>query len=161
MKNVFKKNSVAFFLSISLVLLGCNCINSGKRAAKKQMIEDYYAAYVKKDWNLLAPILADSFTFSSPAGDNHISLKVYKERCWPNAYNTKSFDLERIVIHGDDAYATYNGWTTSGKLFRNTELFKFKDGKIISNECFFGTGVSFPNNEDSSNEIQDKNDDKK
>ncbi len=109
-------------------------------------IKQYYAAYVKKDWHLLESILADGFTFTSPAGDDHIDLKLYKERCWPNANNTKKFDLEKIIIDGDDAYATYNGWTNDGKLFRNTERFKFKDGKIKENECFFGTGISFPNN---------------
>ena len=111
----------------------------------EKIIKEYYAAYEKKDWHMLELILADGFTFTSPAGDDHINLKLYKERCWPNADNTKKFDLEKIIIDGDDAYVTYNGWTNDGKLFRNTELFKFKDGKIISNECFFGTGVSFPN----------------
>jgi ketosteroid isomerase-like protein len=112
----------------------------------EKIIKEYYAAYEKKDWHMLEMILADGFTFTSPAGDDHINLKVYKERCWPNAVNTKKFDLERVIIDGDDAYATYNGWTTDGRLFRNTERFKFKEGKIVENECFFGTGVSFPNN---------------
>jgi hypothetical protein len=112
----------------------------------EQVIKQYYAAYEKKDWLMLEQILDDGFTFTSPAGDDHINLKVYKERCWPNAVNTKKFDLEKVVINGDDAYVTYNGWTTDGKLFRNTERFKFKDGKITENECFFGPGVSFPNN---------------
>ena len=146
MKNIFKKNGAAFFLSISLVLLTCNCTNLSKGVSNQQMIKDYYAAYEKKDWGLMEPILAEGFTFTSPAGDDHINLKLYKERCWPNAYKTKKFDLEKVIIDGDDAYVTYNGWTTSGKLFRNTERFKFKGGKIIENECFFGTGVSFPNN---------------
>jgi hypothetical protein len=104
----------------------------------------YYTAYEKKDWNLLEQNLADGFTFTSPV-DDHINLKAYKERCWPNANNTKRFDVEKLVINGDDAFVTYNGWTTDGKLFRNTEYFKFKDGKIMSNECFFGSGVNFPN----------------
>jgi ketosteroid isomerase-like protein len=112
----------------------------------EKVIKEYYAAYEKKDWHMLELILADGFTFTSPAGDDHINLKVYKERCWPNANNTKRFDLEKVMIDGDDAYVTYNGWTTDGKLFRNTERFKFKEGKIKENECFFGTGVSFPNN---------------
>jgi ketosteroid isomerase-like protein len=146
MKNIFKKYGATFLLSFSLALLNCNCTNSGKGASSQQMIKDYYAAYEKKDWGLMEPILAEGFTFTSPAGDDHINLKLYKERCWPNANKTKKFDLEKIIIDGDQAYVTYNGWTTDGKLFRNTELFKFKDGKIISNECFFGTGVSFPNN---------------
>jgi hypothetical protein len=95
---------------------------------------------------LMASILADGFTFTSPAGDDHIDLKTYKERCWPNAIKTKKFELEKIVTDGDDGFVTYNGWTTDGSLFRNTERFKFKDGKITANECFFGPGVSFPNN---------------
>jgi hypothetical protein len=118
----------------------------GRNVSIEKIIRYYYAAYEKKDWNLMESILADGFTFTSPAGDDHINLKLYKERCWPNAYSTKRFDLEKVIIEGDDAYVTYNGWTTGGKLFRNTERFKFKDGKIMENECFFGTGVSFPNN---------------
>jgi hypothetical protein len=112
----------------------------------EKVIKQYYGAYEKKDWHMLELILDDGFTFTSPAGDDHINIKLYKERCWPNAYNTKKFDLEKIMIDGDDAFVMYNGWTTEGKLFRNTERFKFKEGKIKENECFFGTGVSFPNN---------------
>jgi hypothetical protein len=112
----------------------------------EKVIKQYYGAYEKKDWLMLELILDDGFTFTSPAGDDHINIKLYKEKCWPNAYNTKKFDLEKIMIDGDDAFVTYNGWTTDGKLFRNTERFKFKEGKIKENECFFGTGVSFPNN---------------
>ena len=110
----------------------------------QRIIKEYYLAYEKKDWTMMEPILAVGFTFTSPL-DDHIDVNAYKERCWPNAIHTKKFDLERIIIEGDDAYVTYNGWTTGGKLFRNTERFKFKDGKIKENECFFGTGVSFPN----------------
>jgi hypothetical protein len=112
----------------------------------EKAIKAYYAAYEKKDWHMMELILTDGFTFTSPAGDDHINLKLYKERCWPNAVNTKKFDLEKVVIDGDDAFVTYNGWTTDGRLFRNTERFKFKEGKITENECFFGPGVSFPNN---------------
>lgn len=148
MKNIFKKNGAAFLLSIGLVLLICSCTNSSKDESEQKMVKDYYAAYVKKDWSIMEPILSKGFTFTSPAGDDHDNLDLYKERCWPNAYKTKKFDLEKIIVDGDEVYVTYNGWTTDNKLFRNTELFKFKDGKIISNECFFGTGVSFPNNSD-------------
>jgi hypothetical protein len=112
----------------------------------EKLIKQYYGAYEKKDWHMLELVLDDGFTFTSPAGDDHINLKLYKEKCWPNAYNTKKFELEKMIMDGDDAYVTYNGWTTDGRLFRNTERFKFKDGKIAANECFFGTGVSFPNN---------------
>ena len=118
---------------------------SHDNAKNEKVIREYYAAYEKKDWHMLELILAEGFTFTSPAGDDHINLKVYKERCWPNSANTKKFDLVNVIIDGNDAFVCYNGWTNDGKLFRNTERFKLKDGKIEENECFFGTGVNFPN----------------
>jgi len=110
----------------------------------EKAIKAYYTAYEKKDWSVMTQILADGFTFTSPV-DDHIDLKAYKARCWPTAYKIQRFDVEKLVINGDDAFVTYNGWTTDGKLFRNTEHFKIKDGKIMSNECFFGPGVNYPN----------------
>jgi hypothetical protein len=104
----------------------------------------YYTAFEKKDWNLLQPFLADGFTFSSPV-DDHISLKAFKERCWPNAYKIKRFDLDKMVVSGDSAFVIYNGWTADGKLFRNSDYFKLKDGKISTYECFFGPGINYPN----------------
>ena len=113
-------------------------------ATNEKVVREYYAAYEKKDWHMLELILADEFTFTSPAGDDHIDLKLYKERCWPNSSNTRKFDLEKVIVAGDDAFVTYNGWTNDGRLFRNTERFRLRDGKIIENECFFGTGGYFP-----------------
>src|ERR1700677_2442745 len=99
----------------------------------EKVVREYYTAYEKKDWHIMERILASGFTFSSPAGDDHIDLKEYKSRCWPNSENTKKFDLEKVVVVGDDAYVTYNGWTNDGRLFRNTERFRLKDGKILEN----------------------------
>ena len=117
-----------------------------QQSSKEELVRGYYAAYEKKDWSSLEGILDEGFTFSSPV-DDHISLKSYKERCWPNCYKTKKFEVVKLMVNGDDAFVTYNGWTTDGKVFRNTEYFKFKDGKIKENACFFGPGISFPNNE--------------
>lgn len=116
-----------------------------QQSAGEKLIRGYYAAYEKKDWGMLKSTLADGFTFSSPV-DDHISLQAYKERCWPNCYKIKKFDVVKLIVNGNDGFVTYNGWTTDGKLFRNTEYFKFKDGKITENECFFGPGVNYPNN---------------
>ena len=104
----------------------------------------YYTAFEKKDWNLIAQSLADGFTFTSPL-DDHIPLETFRDRCWPNAGKIKRFDLEKVVIKGDDAFVIYNGWTNEGKLFRNSDYFTFKDGKIKTYECFFGPGVNYPN----------------
>jgi hypothetical protein len=116
-----------------------------QQSSGEKLIRGYYAAYEAKDWGMLESILADGFTFSSPV-DEHISLKEYKEKCWPNSASIKKFDVVKLIVKGDEGYVTYNGWTTDGRLFRNTEYFTFKDGKIKTNECFFGPGVHYPNN---------------
>ena len=104
----------------------------------------YYTAFEKKDWNLIQPVLGDGFTFSSPL-DDHISVKAFQDRCWPNCNKIKTFEITQFVINGDDAFVITNGWTTEGKLFRNSDYFKFKDGKIMAYECFFGPGINYPN----------------
>ncbi len=69
-------------------------------APNEKIVKEYYTAFEKKDWNLMEQILADGFTFTSPL-DDHISLKAFKERCWPNAYKIKRMDLNKMVISGD------------------------------------------------------------
>jgi len=111
----------------------------------EKVVRDVYAAYEKKDWNMLTSLFGEGFTFTSPV-DDHIDLKAYKVRCWPNAYNIKKFNIEKLVVDGDDVFVLYNGWNNAGKEFRNTEYFKLKDGKIVEFTCFFGPGISYPNN---------------
>lgn len=137
--------SISIFLWTALYSYTASAQKSADIVKKEKAIKEYYEAYVKKDWHMLELILADGFTFTSPNGDDRINLKLYKERCWSNANNTKKFELEKVMVEKDDALVTYNGWTNDGKLFRNTERFKFDAGKIKEIECFFGTGISFPN----------------
>ena len=145
MKNRSKKSVAGWLIAITVLLFGSSFTNPGGGAANKKIIKDYYAAQEKKDWNMLTSLLADGFTFTSP-NDDHIDLKTYKERCWPNSANIKKFNIDKLIVDGDDAFVTYNGWTNDGRVFRNTEYFKFKDGKIMENACFFGPGISYPNN---------------
>src|ERR1700761_6420375 len=147
MKNKLKNTGVLWLLAVSLIVLASSFVSRSDMPQNEKIVRDYYKSYEKKDWNMLRSILADNFTFTSP-NDDHISLQSYKVRCWPNSANTTRFDIVKLVMDGNEAYVTYNGWTNNGKLFRNTEYFKLKDGKILVNECFFGRGVSFPNNKE-------------
>jgi len=147
MINTFKKNGVECLFVMTMLVPGSGGNNADNKLANQQLVKDYYAAYEKKDWNMLNALLAEGFVFNGP-NDDHIDLKTYEERCWPNSANIKRFDIEKLVVDGDDAFVTYNGWTNDGRLFRNTEYFKFKDGKIKENACYFGPGISFPNNPD-------------
>jgi len=99
----------------------------------------------KKDWTPFSVLLADNFTFSSAAGDDHISKSAFKTQCWDTQINfIDGFDLERVIGSGDWAFAKYLCRTKNGKSFRNVEYFQIRDGKIESIECYFGGKDTFP-----------------
>jgi ketosteroid isomerase-like protein len=130
----------------TILLIACLFMlgHSGySQTANEKLLRNYYRAYEKKDWSLLKSILSPGFHFSSPV-DKPIDLETYHHKCWPNSQNTKRFDLEKVIMGNDDAFVTYNGYTNDGRVFRNTEYFKFRDGKITENDCYFGPGVNFP-----------------
>jgi len=108
-----------------------------------KIIKAWYTAWEKGDWDLMTQILADGFTFSSPL-DDHIKIKAVKERCWPNACKIKTVDVKQLIMNGDAVFVIANGYNTDGKLFRNCDYFKLKDGKITAYECFFGPGINYP-----------------
>ncbi len=62
------------------------------------MIKDYYAAYEKKDWSLMEPILADGFTFTSPAGDDHINLSYTRKGAGQMPIRPKSLIWKRLLL---------------------------------------------------------------
>jgi ketosteroid isomerase-like protein len=109
-----------------------------------KIVKAWYTAWQKNDWNSMTQILADGFTFSSPL-DDHIKIDVVKERCWPNAGKIKTVDVQQLIMNGNAVFVISNGYTTAGKLFRNCDYFKIKDGKIAAYECFFGPGINYPN----------------
>jgi ketosteroid isomerase-like protein len=110
-----------------------------------EIVRKWYAAWEQKEWGPLDSLLADNFAFSSAAGDDHISKSAFKEQCWKTQINfIKHFDLERVATGADDAFVKYLCHTTNGKLFRNVEYLRIKDGKLQSIECYFGEQSSFP-----------------
>jgi hypothetical protein len=114
-----------------------------QQAPMGKIVMTWYSAFEKKDWNSIAQVLGDGFTFSSPL-DDHIDIKHFKEKCWPNAYHIKRFEIVQYAVNGDHIFVISNGWTTDGKLFRNTDYFVVKAGKIKEYECYFGPGINYP-----------------
>jgi ketosteroid isomerase-like protein len=111
----------------------------------EEIIRKWYTAWVKKDFDTFNNLQADNFTFSSAAGDDHISKSTFKTQCWDTqAPLISSCDLERISTGTDDAFVKYVGHTTNGKSFRNVEYFRIKNGKFESLECYFGAPSNFP-----------------
>ncbi|HXD79396.1 MAG TPA: hypothetical protein VN616_16380 [Puia sp.] len=130
---------------LALALCGITATVKAQDAAK--IIRTYFSGYEKKDSSITFSQLADGFTFTSPAPDDHISLAVYKQRCWPQSKYIKKIKFISIVQDGNHAFALYTGTTIDNKTIRNTEYYTFSNGKIISIECFFGgTGAGYPTN---------------
>jgi ketosteroid isomerase-like protein len=111
----------------------------------EELVRKWYAAWEQKDWGPVDSLLADNFTFTSAAGDDHISKSAFKAHCWQTQINfIKKFDLERIATGAEDAFVKYLCHTTNGKSFQNVEYLRIKNGKLQSIECYFGAQSSFP-----------------
>ena len=118
---------------------------TGMNAANERLIRKWYAAWENKDLGTFNMLLADNFTFSSAAGDDHISKSTFKTRCWDSQVEfIDHIDLERVTTGENDAFVKYLGHTKNGKSFRNVEYFRIKNGKLESLECYFGAQANFP-----------------
>jgi SnoaL-like protein len=120
--------------------------NADESAKKKEeIIKTYYSGWEKKDWNITAAVITNDYNFTSPAGDDHIPVSVFKPRCFLNQMNLiKNFEYLSIMSHGDEAFVRYICWTTKGTSFSNVEHFRFAGDKIAAVECFFGSGAGYP-----------------
>jgi ketosteroid isomerase-like protein len=116
---------------------------ASEAGANQEIIRKWYAAWRQTDWAPLEALMADDFTFSSAAGDDHISKSTYKAQCWENQKGRIArFELELISVTGDEALVKGSCQTKMGKTFRNVEYFRFKDGKIEAIECYFGDATT-------------------
>jgi hypothetical protein len=99
-----------------------------------------YEAYVAKDRDAIEALIGEGFHFTSPL-DNRIDRATYFERCWPNSATIAGFDFIYLAAVGDRAFVTYEGRTTGGKRFRNTEALTVRNGRIVEAEVYFGWSI--------------------
>ena len=117
----------------------------GQNSVNEEIVRKWYAAWENKDLGTFNALLADNFTFSSAAGDDHISKSTFKSQCWDTQVDfIQHFDLERISTGSDDVFVKYLCHTKNGKAFRNVEYLRIAGGKLESIECYFGAQSSFP-----------------
>jgi ketosteroid isomerase-like protein len=102
-----------------------------------QLVRDNFRAYETADRDLIESLLAEDFTFSSPA-DVAIDRAGYFERCWPNAGHLAHFALTRVIESGDEVVVTYEAERADGSRFRNTEVHTVAGGKVRAVEVYFG-----------------------
>jgi ketosteroid isomerase-like protein len=144
-RNLLATGACALVGAVSLPGLASARAVGGQNLTNEEIVRKWYAAWKNKDLDTFNILLADNFTFSSAAGDDHISKSAFKTQCWDTQVNFISdFDLERIATGMDDAFVKYLCYTKNGKSFRNVEYLRIKNGKLESIECYFGAQSSFP-----------------
>jgi ketosteroid isomerase-like protein len=110
-----------------------------------EIVRRWYAAWEQKQWRPVDILLADDFTFSSAAGDDHLSKSAFKKQCWETQKDfIARFDLQRVFGSGNEAMVMYLCHTTNGRTFRNVEYLRLRDDKVAAIECYFGAQSSFP-----------------
>jgi hypothetical protein len=111
----------------------------------EEIIRRYYAAWEQTDWRLFELLLASNFTFTSAAGDDHLSKSTFKAQCWGTQKDfIERFDLLRVFGSGNEAFVMYICHTKNGKTLRNVEYLRLTDDKVEEIECYFGAQSSFP-----------------
>jgi ketosteroid isomerase-like protein len=144
-RNLLATGACALVGAVSLPGGASPSAPGGQNLANEEVVRKWYAGWEKRDWGPLDTLLADDFTFSSAAGDDHISKSAFKKQCWETQIDfIKHFDLERVSTGADDAFVKYLCHTKDGKSFRNVEYLRIRDGKLQSIECYFGAQSSFP-----------------
>jgi ketosteroid isomerase-like protein len=104
------------------------------------LVRASYQAFVKKDRALIESLLAPDFHFTSPL-DNRLDRDTYFKRCWPNSANIESFEFIRVVQDDNTVIVTYEGASTTGHCFRNTEIATVRDSQIVAVEVYFGWSI--------------------
>src|ERR1700676_3797359 len=144
-RSLLARGTCALLVAVSLPGPASAGALGGQNLTNEEIIRKWYAAWEKKDLGTFDNMLADNFTFSSAAGDDHISKSTFKEKCCDTQSGfIEHFDLERINTGADDAFVKYLCHTKNGKSFRNVEYFRIGNGKLESLECYFGAQSSFP-----------------
>ena len=99
-----------------------------------------FLAYVDKDRAAIGALIAAEFRFTSPL-DNGLDRTTYFARCWPNSETLSGFDFIHVVPAGERVFVTYEGQSSRGNRFRNTEILTIRDGQIHEVEVYFGWSI--------------------
>lgn len=144
-RNLLTTGTCALVGAMSMPRLAGATASAGQNVTNGVIVRKWYAAWENKDLGTFNALLADNFTFTSAAGDDHISKSTFKTQCWDTQVDfIGHVELERVTTGADDAFVKYLCHTKNGKSFRNVEYLRIKNGKLESIECYFGAESSFP-----------------
>jgi ketosteroid isomerase-like protein len=144
-RTILEAGACALVAAASVPQMASANAGTGLSPKNDKTIRKWYAAWEQKDWHPVDILLTDDFTFTSAAGDDHISKSAFKAQCWETQINfIERFDLLRVFGSGNEAFVMYDCRTKNGKTFRNTEYIRLRDDKLEAIECYFGAQSSFP-----------------
>ena len=144
-RKVFELGACALAGAAGLLVTARVPAGAEPSTAYEEVVRRWYKAWEKKDQDQFEFLMADNFTFTSAAGDDHISRRAFKTQCWDTQVDfIDRFDLERVSGIGNEAFVKYLCHTKNGKSFRNVEYFRLRDGKVETIECYFGGKSTFP-----------------
>jgi ketosteroid isomerase-like protein len=144
-RTVFEASAYALVAGAGIPEITRAHAESGLSQKSDETIRKWYAAWEKRDWRSVDMLLADDFTFTSAAGDDHIGKSAFKRKCWESQIDfIERFDLQRVYGSGDEALVMYVCRTKNGKAVRNVEYLRLRDDKVEAIECYFGAQSSFP-----------------
>lgn len=107
-----------------------------------QIVKKALQAYVDKDRAAIESLIAEDYRFTSPL-DNGLDRATYFSRCWPNSERMDDMTFIEGAESGDTAWVVYEA-TSSKKRFRNAEMHKTRDGKLVATEVYFGWDLPHP-----------------
>ncbi|HEY6620410.1 MAG TPA: nuclear transport factor 2 family protein [Steroidobacteraceae bacterium] len=144
-RTVLQASACALVVGPGMAQMAHARAEGGLSPKNDETIRKWYAAWEKKDWRPVDQLLAEDFTFTSAAGDDHISKSAFKKQCWATQIDfIERFDLQRIYGNGNEAFVLYVCRTKNGQSFRNVEYLRLRDDRIEAIECYFGAQSSFP-----------------
>jgi ketosteroid isomerase-like protein len=144
-RTILEAGACALVAAASVPQMASANAGTGLSPKNDKTIRKWYAAWEQKDWQPVDILLTDDFTFTSAAGDDHISKSAFKAQCWETQINfIERFDLLRVFGSGNEAFVMYDCRTKNGKTFRNIEYIRLRDDKLEAIECYFGAQSSFP-----------------
>lgn len=100
------------------------------------------AAYVNGDRAAIEALVDEDFSFTSPM-DNGLDRESYFAICWPSNERIVAMDLLHSAEQGEHVWIVYEG-TAGDRRFRNAELHRVRDGRVVSVEVYFGWNVPHP-----------------
>lgn len=102
---------------------------------KRNLIEQYFAAWKSGNWDELKLLLAEDFSFESPM-DRSLDLAAFHAKCWPLHRTFTGIIPREMFESGDLVCVTYRH---AGSEFEVAEVFRFSGNKIAGIKVYFGS----------------------